>query len=100
MLHEKKLTNVVIEKIRERLVYSTTSLQKEMLYFNKPIGEYVGIKLHHDHPFLVKKEGQLTYPRGLGGQIIRSIFNRLQNKEIYAKHTINGCTFKAKLKKN
>lgn len=98
MLHERKFTNKIIDKITIYLNNKTKEFEEDTLIFNEPVEKYTKIKNHNGYPFLIDENGKLVYPRGLGGKIILETFVKIKNNEFYAYKDFNGKKFKVKHK--
>ncbi len=99
MLHESTLKTLIIKRISNYTNQYSAILNNSYIMFEEKIGDYIGVKNHHGHPFLVKEGNGLTYPRGIHGKILVQTYNALKDKKIYARNTTEGVTFKVKLKK-
>lgn len=100
MLHEESLKSLIIKRISNYTSEYTAILNNQIILFDNKVGEYIGIKNHHGHPFLVREGNMLTYPRGIHGKFLVQTYLNLKEKKIYAKNTIGETTFKVRLKKN
>lgn len=98
MLHDKTLKTTLIEKIRSKVTSITRVTQEQYIYFDKPIGKYKGVKLHHTYPFLFESEDIITYYRGVHGEIIKETLEKLKLRKYYVRKTVEGTTFKIRLK--
>ena len=99
MLHESTLKTLIIKRISNYTNQYSSILNNSYIMFEERIGDYIGVKNHHGHPFLVKEGNALTYPRGIHGKILVQTYKTLKDKKIYARNTTEGVTFKVKLKK-
>lgn len=99
MLHESSLKTLIIKRISNYTSEYTAILENEYLMFEEKVGEYIGVKNHHGHPFLVREGNMLTYPRGVHGKLLIQTLENLKEKKIYSKNTKDGITFKVRLKK-
>lgn len=99
MLHESSLKTLIIKRISNYTSEYTAILGNQYLMFEERVGEYIGVKNHHGHPFLVREGNMLTYPRGVHGKLLIETYLNLKEKKIYARNTSGGTTFKVKMKK-
>lgn len=99
MLHESSLKTLIIKRISNYTNEYTAILGNQYLMFEEKVGEYIGVKNHHGHPFLVKEGNGLTYPRGIHGKLLVQTYLNLKEKKIYARNTSGGTTFKVRMKK-
>lgn len=102
MLHENKdLKTLIIRKIQLRLNNVAEVTKSREFYFDEKVEEkYLGIKLHHGHPFLFEGFNQLTYLRGISGKTILDTFLKINQKRIYSIHQKNGLTYRVREKSN
>ena len=100
MLHEESLKSLIIKRISNYTSEYTAILNNQIILFDNKVGEYIGIKNHHGHAFLVREGNMLTYPRGIHGKFLVQTYLNLKEKKIYAKNTSGETTFKVRLKKN
>lgn len=98
MLHDKTLKTILIEKIRNKVTSISLVTQEQYIYFDKPIGKYKGVKLHHTYPFLFESEDVITYYRGVHGGIIKESLEKFKLRKYYVRKTVEGRTFKVRPK--
>ena len=99
MLHESSLKTLIIKRISNYTNEYTAILGNQYLIFEEKVGEYIGVKNHHGHPFLVREGNMLTYPRGVHGKLLVQTYMNLKEKKIYARNISGDTTFKVRLKK-
>ena len=99
MLHERSLKSILIERIKNYTTEYTSILGNNYLYFDQSTDKYIGVKLHHGHPFLIDKNHSITYPRGIHSRIVMDVYMSLKDRKVFTKNEIEGLTYKARPKK-
>lgn len=99
MLHEKTLKTLLVNQIKSRTEDHVKILGCDSIYFDEPIENFIGVKLHHGYPFFFDSDNRLTYPRGMNGQIIVETIRKFQGRKCYVYRINNGLSFKVRMKK-